>query len=102
MNRANKPETRNPLLALPSARAMRALPPEARDALAALLADISSDARARANESWRKHKGPMAAYWKAVAVYARHARLTLTARAEQLPASYPDGAWTQNCIHDGR
>lgn len=75
MNRSSKPETRNPLLLLPASVKLRALPPDARAALADLLGDISSDARTRANESWRKHKGPMAAYWKAVAVYARHARL---------------------------
>ncbi len=56
--------------------AMRALPPESRAALRALLRDIATDARVRAEKCWRTHKAPMAAYWKAVAVYAGH-----TARA---------------------
>jgi hypothetical protein len=42
-----------------------------------LLLAIRADAQARAAECWRKHKAPMACYWKAVAVYAGHAaRLT--------------------------
>ena len=30
------------------------------------------DAAVRAEQSWRKKKGPMAVYWKAVSVYAKH------------------------------
>ena len=30
------------------------------------------DAAQRAQKSWRTHKAPMALYWKAVSVYARH------------------------------
>ena len=41
-----------------------------------ILKDISADARVKAEKCWRTHKAPMAAYWKAVAVYAGH-----TARA---------------------
>jgi hypothetical protein len=74
MTRSNQAAVRNPLLALPSAAAIKALPPEARAALGALLAEIAVDARERANTCWRKHKAPMAAYWKAVSVYAWHAR----------------------------
>lgn len=73
MTRSGRADVRNPLVILPAAQAMRTLPPEARAALRALLRDLSSDARSRAQVSWRKHKAPMAAYWKAVAVYARHA-----------------------------
>jgi len=62
----------NPLLALPAAGAIAALPPEARAALRAVLLDLRNDARARAEKCWRTHKAPMAAYWKAVAVYANH------------------------------
>lgn len=77
MIRSTKPETRNPLLLLPASEKLRQLPPDARAALGELLAEISQDARTRAEQSWRKHKGPMAAYWKAVAVYSRHARIAL-------------------------
>lgn len=70
--RSNQPDVRNPLLALPSAAAMLTLPPEAKAALKALLIDIRNDCRVRAEECWRKHKAPMAAYWKANGVYANH------------------------------
>jgi len=77
--RSYRPETRNPLLSLPSVGAVQHLPQPAKDALHALLAEVSRDARERAEKCWRKHKAPMAAYWKAVAVYARHLRLALGA-----------------------
>lgn len=72
--RSNRPDVRNPLLTLPAVAQIQALPPEARKALQALLGDISTDARKRANDAWARHKAPMAAYWKAVAVYAAHAK----------------------------
>lgn len=68
---------RNPLLALPAAQRIADLPPDARAALRELCNEIRIDARARAEKCWRTHKAPMAAYWKAVSVYAGHtARLT--------------------------
>lgn len=63
---------RNPVLQLQSAGRLRDLPEQARDALATLLREISTDANARAERLWRKRKAPMAAYWRAVAVYSRH------------------------------
>jgi hypothetical protein len=72
MPRSNRAEVRNPVLALPGMCRLRTLPQPMREALAALLDDIATDARARAEQCWRRHKAPMAAYWKAVAVYARH------------------------------
>lgn len=65
---------RNPVLALPAIARLQALEPAARQALAEVLADLRQDAAARAETSWRRHKAPMAAYWKAVAVYAGHIR----------------------------
>ena len=62
----------NPVLCLPSVAMLRALPPASRSALRAVLRDLQLDARARGEQSWRRHKGPMAAYWKAVSVYAGH------------------------------
>lgn len=73
-HRSLKPEVRNPLLQLRSAARIRALPPDTRMALAELLHELSLDARERAERSWRQHKAPMAAYWKAVSVYAAHLR----------------------------
>lgn len=63
---------RNPLLALPAAQGIAKLPPEAKAVLRTLLLDLSRDARQRAEYSWRSSKAPMAVYWKAIAVYARH------------------------------
>jgi len=68
--RSCKAEVRNPILTLPSVAKLRALPPEARLALRDILLDIQSDARGRAERSWRSRKPPVAAYWAACAVYA--------------------------------
>lgn len=70
--RSLRTDVRNPVLALPSAQMLQDLPPVARIALRSCLRDISADARFRAEKCWRTHKAPMAAYWKAVAVYAGH------------------------------
>lgn len=75
MSRAAAPETRNPLLALPAAHDLRALlieQPETRRRLHALLRALGDQASERAEDSWRRRKGPMAAYWRAVSIYARH------------------------------
>jgi hypothetical protein len=42
-----------------------------------LFGDITFDARRRAQDSWRRNKGPMAVYWKAVGAYAWHIRRAL-------------------------
>ena len=77
MMRSAQAMTRNPMLALPAMAKVRALPPEAQEAISALLSEISADARTRADKAWRTHKAPMATYWKALSVYARHTRLAL-------------------------
>ena len=69
--RSNRLDVRNPILALPAMARVRALPPAAREALAAVLDDVRADG---AERSWQQKKGPMAAYWKAVSVYALHIR----------------------------
>ncbi|RWM29459.1 hypothetical protein [Mesorhizobium sp.] len=71
-DRSSLPEVRNPILALPAAKRVGQCPPAARALLADLLRDVHLDARQRANECWRRHKAPMAAYWKMVSVYAGH------------------------------
>jgi len=64
---------RNPITSLPDAvAALQSLPNDSRQALRVALLAIRRDAAQRAEVSWRKHKAPMAAYWKAVAVYAGH------------------------------
>lgn len=70
--RSAKAEVRNPVLALPSARLILALPPEQRRPLGILLRELAVDADDKAERSWRARKGIMAAYWRAVAIYAKH------------------------------
>ena len=55
----------------------QALPPSARRALREALLDLRKDALHRAELQWRRHKAPMACYWKAVGVYAGHLARTL-------------------------
>jgi hypothetical protein len=84
--RSDRPEVRNPVLGLPAAAALLGLPPETRAILARLHYELAADARARAELSWRRNKAPMAVYWKAVAVYARHIARTLQPRSVQVLA----------------
>lgn len=62
----------NPLLRLTAAQQLLKLPVEQRSVLASLLRELRADADRQAEHAWRKRKGPMAAYWRAVATYARH------------------------------
>jgi hypothetical protein len=71
-DRSARLAVRNPILGLAAAKLLRELPPEARSALREVLAEIAKEARARAEASWNTRKAPMAAYWQAVNVYAKH------------------------------
>lgn len=70
--RARRANVRNPILTLPAAARLAAFSPSARTELRTVLLDLRRDAQARADDCWRRHKAPMAAYRKAVAVYAGH------------------------------
>ena len=48
------------------------LPESARIALKAALMDLREDALTRAQVQWKRHKAPMALYWKVVGVYSGH------------------------------
>lgn len=72
--RSNLPEVRNPLLSLSAVQRIADLPPEAQSLIIEIMGEIAGDARKRAQQSWLKNKGPMAAYWKAVGAYAEHLR----------------------------
>ena len=78
-DRSWRKEVRNPVLLLPASQRLLALPPEQRKIIADLFSEIVVDARSRAQVSWRRNKGPMAAYWKAVGAYAHHIRNVLRA-----------------------
>lgn len=73
-NRSLRADVRNPILQLPSAQRLQNLPVKAKEILYELLEELSLESREKAEKCWRKHKAPMAAYWKAVAVYAGHAK----------------------------
>jgi hypothetical protein len=80
----------NPLLALPAGRALAELSASERAPLVALLRDLRHQANAEAEKAWSKRKGPMAAYWRAVATYARHTAHALSQPAPEAPASHND------------
>jgi hypothetical protein len=82
MERSQRPDVRNPLLALESAKDMQNLPKEAKQALRALLMDIRKEAQAKAEKCWRQHKGPMALYWKCLSVYSGHMSRMLREQAD--------------------
>ncbi|MCA0025515.1 MULTISPECIES: hypothetical protein [unclassified Mesorhizobium] len=71
-DRSNRPDVRNPVLTLPELQELRKFDPAVREALAALLIALAANCGARAETSWRKHKAPMAVYWKGVGVWAKH------------------------------
>ncbi len=62
----------NPLFKLPAARALLSLGGPERAALAALMTELRWQANAEAEQAWKRRKGPMACYWRAVSTYARH------------------------------
>lgn len=65
----------NPVTKLPAARDLAALlqkQPELKDLVVYLLFQLGEQANALAEHSWQQRKAPMAAYWRACAVYARH------------------------------
>lgn len=71
----NQRLVRNPLLGLPATQDLQAYLdgfPGVRSRLVTLLMEIGAQADEKAAHSWQQHKAPMAAYWKAVGVYARH------------------------------
>ena len=68
----------NPLLKLPAAQKLLALPAEQRTVIEQLMRELRAEADSLAEESWRKRKGPMAAYWRACSTYARHIAHALT------------------------
>jgi hypothetical protein len=70
--RSSTPDVRNPVLKLPAVERLQALPPDVRADLRSALIELRGDANAKAEQAWRKRKGPMAAYWRATATYAGH------------------------------
>ena len=76
----------NPLLKLPAGRALLALPDDQRAAIEAVMRDLRAEADHEAEVAWRRRKGPMAAYWRAVSTYARH--IAHACRRQPLPKGW--------------
>ncbi len=62
----------NPLLKLPAAQEIMAMPPEQREPLIRLLRELRTQCNDLAEVSWKRRKGPMALYWRVTATYVRH------------------------------
>ena len=57
---------------LPAGQALRRLPKDDRARIEAVMRELRDQANTEAENAWRRRKGPMAAYWRAVSTYARH------------------------------
>ena len=73
----------NPLLRLPAGQALRRLPKADRARIEAVMRELRDQANTEAENAWRRRKGPMAAYWRAVATYARHLAHALSKEPSQ-------------------
>lgn len=73
----------NPLLKLPAGRALLALTPEQRAPIEAVLRELRDQANIEAENAWRRRKGPIAAYWRAVSTYARHLAHALSSAGQK-------------------
>lgn len=71
----------NPLLRLPAGRALLALPAQDRQRIEAVMRELRDQANQEAEVAWKRRKGPMAAYWRAVATYSRHVAHALSKKA---------------------
>lgn len=64
---------KNPLLDLPAAREIIALPPSPeKKLLIKLLGQLRKQADEKAVTSWDRRKAPMACYYRVTSTYARH------------------------------
>lgn len=79
--RSNSAAVRNPIASDDEvARQMLFLTDREKEFLARVLKRLSAQWRLKADHAWKKHKPPMAAYWKQNAVNARHLALALKVR----------------------
>jgi histone deacetylase complex regulatory component SIN3 len=74
-SRSQRREVRNPILNLPAAQELAMLlreHPDLSETFQRLLLQLSVQADQQAEHSWGSRKPPLAAYWRSLAVYARH------------------------------
>jgi len=73
--RSNSLLVRNPLMKLSSARKLITFldaHPELREQFREMLKELRAECHVNAAQSWKKNKGPMAAYWMAARAYVGH------------------------------
>jgi hypothetical protein len=70
--RSARKEIRNPVLALPAVRDFLMLPAEERRHAGILLRRLAGEADTEALQAWDRRRAMQAAYWRAVATYAKH------------------------------
>lgn len=70
--RSSRAEVRNPVLALPAAAELQALPRPQRLLLKRILRDLKRQCREQEAAAYAARKGPMTAYWMATGTYAGH------------------------------
>lgn len=91
--RSSRIEVRNPLLSVPGlAEEVATWSPETLTAVQRASRLCSAHWRAKGDECWRKHKPPMAAYWKAWGVNARHLALLCAWAIKKLHVGTSGGA----------
>lgn len=81
LRRSARRGVRNPVLLLPAASRLCALPAAERRLLGDLFREIAREADTRAERAWMKRKGPMAAYCRATSTYAKHIARAINPRA---------------------
>jgi hypothetical protein len=87
--RSQRREVRNPVLRLAAAQGIVGLPIEQRRPLGILLRQLADQANEQAEISWAQKKGIMAAYWKAVSVYAKHLARVIDPASARRSAELP-------------
>ena len=70
--RGARVDVRNPVLRLPAALEILAMPVETRRPLGILLRQLADQANVEADRSRKRNKHMMFAYWKVAAVYIKH------------------------------
>lgn len=82
-SRASRPDVRNPVLSVIDPDDWQGQDPAAVAALVRLMERYEAVARENAETAWKRHKAPMASYWKIWAVNLRHARIAIRATMKE-------------------
>jgi uncharacterized membrane protein len=75
--RSSRPDVRNPILSLPAALELLALPRAQRLIMKRLLRELKAQCREQERRAYSQRKGPLTAYWMAAGTYAGHVAAVL-------------------------